>query len=98
MTLSENEKQFLVGRIRSFFPKSEYSIRLFGSFATNRARPGSDVDIAIIGRGPIPAGKWQMLEDDLSESEFPKAVDLIDYHRVSPEFKKIIDRDGINLD
>ena len=95
MKLSPEDLSFVVRSIRRYFPKEEFQLKLFGSYATGTARPASDIDIAVIGAGPIPAGAWQALEGELEESDFPKKVDIVDYHRVSGEFQRIIDRDGI---
>lgn len=94
MRLSQAEIQYLLRTIRKFFPKEQYELLLFGSYARGAARESSDIDIAIKGGDKIPAGRWQMLESEFEESSFPKKVDLVDYYRVSDDFRKIIDRDG----
>jgi predicted nucleotidyltransferase len=98
MNLKSDEVRFLVATIGKYFPSPEFQVLLFGSFAVGRARKNSDVDIAIKGVGPLSPVLWQNLETELEESSFSRAVDIVDYHRVSDDFKKIIDRDGIPME
>ena len=95
--LSSQERAFLKATIEKYFPSNQYAVLLFGSFSTGEARKNSDVDIAIKGSEVLPAAQWQNLESELEESDFSRKVDIIDYHRVSPDFQKIIDRDGKSL-
>ncbi|MCB9072512.1 MAG: nucleotidyltransferase domain-containing protein [Bdellovibrionaceae bacterium] len=72
-------------------------IFLFGSYAKGVANDKSDIDIAIKMRGPLPAGKWALLEEDFENSDLLPKVDLVDYYRVTDGFKKIIDEQSIPL-
>ena len=57
------EKRADLRRILSKHPQIEAAF-LFGSQATNRARPDSDVDIGIVTNEPDPAQLWQDLLTD----------------------------------
>lgn len=98
MTLSQQEIDFLTLNIRKFFPKNSHTLLLFGSYSTGTARSTSDIDIAIKGNGPIDAAKWQTLISFFEDSTFVKKVDLVDFHRVSDDFQKIILQNGKPLD
>jgi predicted nucleotidyltransferase len=98
VNLSKEDVTFLLHGLRQFFAAPDFKLILFGSYATGLARSNSDIDIAIQGTSPISPTDWQNAESYFEDSLFNKKVDLIDYHRVSPDFQKIIDRDGVRLD
>lgn len=50
---------------------------VFGSRATGRHRPLSDLDLLILG-APLPAGDRGALVDELLESDLPYRVDLVE--------------------
>ena len=65
-------------------------VGLFGSRATGRARPASDIDLVIYG------AKDPQLADTLftlfGESGLPMTVDVVDYDRIDePSFRQQID-------
>ena len=98
MKLTPSEIEFLVSCVRKYFPSTSFELLLFGSYASGRATKSSDVDLAIIGAGPLSPSDWQMLEDELAESDYRKKVDLVDFHRVSKDFQDLIRRTGTPLD
>jgi predicted nucleotidyltransferase len=98
MTLDSIDKKFIVETVRKFFSDPNDKIILFGSFAKGVARPSSDIDIAIKSQNPLPLAAWQELISSFEESSFLKSVDVVDYRRVSEDFQKIIDRDGVDLE
>ncbi len=95
MKLTAEETNFLKTKIQEYFPSDE--ILLFGSYAQGNARINSDVDICIKSKGPLKASQWQLLIDDFEESNFPKKIDIIDFHRVSEDFQKIITKTSVPL-
>ena len=74
-----------------------YTILLFGSFAKHSQKDGSDIDIAIKSRKPLSLTTAGWIELDIEESNIPQAVDVLDYHQLSPEFQQLIDREGLGL-
>ena len=69
-----------------------WEARAFGSRVTGRAKPWSDLDLAIAG--PAPLG-WQdvaLLLEVFQGSTLPFRVDALDWHDVSSAFQAIIDR------
>ena len=65
-------------------------IRVFGSRITGKAKPYSDIDLAIVGKQKIPKPILYNLKDDFEESNLPFRVDVLDWHAISEEFKKVI--------
>ena len=66
-----------------------YQFMIFGSRATGAARVYSDVDIAVIGDAPIDLGILARVNEDLEESSIPVNVDIVDFSRVSSDFRRI---------
>jgi type I restriction enzyme S subunit len=73
------------------------SVRVFGSRAKWSAKPHSDLDLAVKGKGPLPSPMLGDLTEALSESDLPFRVDVVDWHSVTPSFQAVIDRDGVAL-
>ena len=72
-------------------------VRAFGSRATWTSKEYSDLDLAIVGNGPL---KWRTLgklRDAFEESYLPFRVDVLDWHDISDNFRKIIEVDCITV-
>ena len=95
MLLSKPQKEFLVSIILKHVPDAQ--LKLFGSRANNTAKEFSDVDIAIITQDKLDLAKLTILKDEVAQSDFPYMVDLIDWHRVSDEFREHILKMSIEL-
>jgi type I restriction enzyme S subunit len=98
MKATRKDFEYISETIRKFFPKNEYKILIFGSYPRKSANEFSDIDIAIKGSNKLPLLQWQLMEEEFSESELPKKVDLVDYQRVAKSFQKIIDSEGVDFD
>ncbi len=81
----------------SLLSKHKIAVLLFGSYAKGNAKKDSDIDLAIKGSAPLDLSFWSQLEEEFRNSDIPQKIDLVDYHRVSPSFQRVIDRDGIRL-
>ncbi|MBU1245249.1 nucleotidyltransferase domain-containing protein [Myxococcota bacterium] len=66
-------------------------VRAFGSRVRGTARPFSDLDLAVVGDGPLPMDQLEALRDAFSASDLPILVDVLDEHAVSPAFRARID-------
>jgi type I restriction enzyme S subunit len=75
----------------------EYEVWAFGSRAKGRAKPYSDLDLAIISDTPLPLDISARLADDFSESDLPWRVDVVDWATTSTTFRKIIERNRVVL-
>ncbi len=75
----------------------EADVWVFGSRATGRSRRHSDLDLAIGSRVALPLGVLGALRDDLSESDLPMMVDVLDLNTISPEFRKIVEQEQVPL-
>lgn len=67
-------------------------VRAFGSRTDGTAREYSDLDLALVGDGKLDWGALEALKDALSASDLPIAIDVVDWHAISPEFRAVIER------
>ena len=69
------EEQSIVLRIlNEIVPDRE--VRAFGSRVTGKAKPFSDLDLAIMGDEPLSLETRARLEEAFSESDLPWKVDI----------------------
>ena len=81
--------------LRQHVPDRE--VLAFGSRATWTAKNYSDLDLAILGDEPLPLDVSSALAEAFNESDLPFKVDLVDWARIDKTFRKIIRRDGLNV-
>jgi len=65
-------------------------VRAFGSRVTGKAKPFSDLDLAIMGDEPLPLETRAQLEEAFSASDLPWKVDVLDWAQVDIDFQTII--------
>ncbi|WP_227019675.1 nucleotidyltransferase family protein [Sinanaerobacter chloroacetimidivorans] len=94
--LNENEVQ-IIQRTLAECPELEKAI-VFGSRAMGNYKTGSDIDLALFGKG-ISRKTILDLYDQLNEVlNLPYHFDIIDYHGITNEaLKKHIDDIGISI-
>jgi len=73
----------------------EISIALFGSMAGGTVHGSSDVDIAIIPRGKWNRSKLTLLKERIEELNVPYKVDIVDFSKVSDDFRFIALRSSV---
>ena len=87
-----NQKQIILEIINKYCPDTE--VLIFGSRLKGNFKPTSDLDLCIKGIKPIELSTWSRLEEELSKTDIPFKIDLVDWFRVSDEFKKIIETES----
>ena len=70
---------------------------VFGSRINHTAKSYSDLDLVIVGQNRIPQGVYYQLKDAMEESDLPFKVDILDWHRIRPSFRKIIQENYVVL-
>lgn len=70
---------------------------VFGSRLTDKIKPYSDLDLAIVGKNKIDRLVLIRLKEDFEASDLPFRVDLLDWHRISPEFRAVIEKNYLTL-
>jgi len=67
-------------------------VRAFGSRISDSNQPYSDLDLLIVTDQPIPLKTMAELKFDFEESDLPFRVDLVNWQRISNEFRKEIEK------
>ncbi|MFZ5822261.1 MAG: type VII toxin-antitoxin system MntA family adenylyltransferase antitoxin [Chloroflexota bacterium] len=70
-------------------------VYLFGSQATGKAHPYSDIDIAILPLQPLPPSLFFNLRDALEESDVVRTVDVVDLREVDEKFYQRVVDEGV---
>lgn len=73
------------------------TIYWFGSWPKGEARPGSDIDLALLAAGPIPLDKLSSIRDDLENIPTLYQIDVVDLDTVGPALKQEILTHGVPL-
>lgn len=68
----------------------DYEVRVFGSRYKWTAKEFSDLDLVLVGNEPMHWKKIAEIKGEFEESGLPFRVDVLDWHAISPEFKKVI--------
>jgi predicted nucleotidyltransferase len=92
--LTENQKKDISKVGRNYHLQF---IILYGSFATNRTRKDSDMDIAVKGYKELAFQETLNIFDSLSNLFPGKNLDVKSLHKVDPLFRFQVMRDGILL-
>lgn len=69
-------------------------VRVFGSRATGRAKPHSDLDLVVMGETPVDDRVRAELMADFDDSDLPFRVDLVDWNDAPPALRQVIAHDG----
>lgn len=72
-------------------------MRAFGLRVSGRARPHSDLDLAVSGVEPLDWRQSEAFKDAFAESDLPFLVDVVDWHRLSTEFRALIAETSVVL-
>ena len=73
----------------------ECEVRAFGSRATWTAKDYSDLDLAVVGEGPLDWRTLDGLKEAFEESDLPMRVDVLDWHTISDSFREVIEADYV---
>ena len=73
----------------------EHDVWAFGSRARGRAKPYSDLDLAVVGDRPLPLAVSAALAEEFSESDLPWKVDIVDWATTGEAFRRIIEESKV---
>jgi predicted nucleotidyltransferase len=68
----------------------ECEVRAFGSLVTGKAKPYSNLDIALLAPSRLPIGRLASPREAFAESELSIHVDVLDWHAISEALRGII--------
>ncbi len=93
----EDKWKVLIKKTVQKYLGADVRVFMFGSRATGKNRRWSDVDIGISGNQKIAGSKLVEIESDLSESDIPYLVEIVNFQSVSTEFAKVALSSKIDL-
>ncbi|MBI4351162.1 MAG: nucleotidyltransferase domain-containing protein [Elusimicrobia bacterium] len=64
--------------------------RAFGSRVVGTPKDYSDLDLALVGSAKLNPAILESLREAFEESDIPYRVDILDWHAISEEFRKVI--------
>lgn len=67
----------------------KYRIFFFGSRVSGGGTSRSDIDVGIEGDDPIPSTAWLEIQEDIENLPTLHKVEIVDFKRTSPIFKKV---------
>lgn len=91
--LTQEYKNWILKAITYHFPNAR--VVLFGSRARGTNAPGSDVDLAIDNRSPIPLGEMARTRVTLQNLPLALEMDIVDIHNIPQELRDIIEQEGV---
>ena len=86
--ITPEERAIVLRILNEIVPDRE--VRAFGSRVTGKAKPFSDLDLAIMGDEPLSLETRARLDEAFSESDLPWKVDILDWVQVDTDFRKKI--------
>lgn len=93
----EDQWKALIKQTVQKYLGNDARVFIFGSRATGTNRKWSDVDVGIVAQEKIPGSKKVEIEYELSESDIPYLVDVVDFQSVNPDFAKVALSSKIDL-
>lgn len=84
-------RQIVLNGLKHYHAK----IYLFGSQATGKFRPTSDIDVAVLPLETIPRIVFVSIREALEESNIVRHVDLIDLSETDERFQARVLQEGI---
>ncbi|MGD7070768.1 nucleotidyltransferase family protein [Acetobacter sp. AAB5] len=88
--ITPEERAIVLRILNEIVPDRE--VQAFGSRVTGKAKPFSDLDLAIMGDEPLSLETRAQLEEAFSESELPWKVDVLDWTLTEIIFRKSIQK------
>lgn len=95
MALTSEELSIVKDVLEKTIPNRE--VTAFGSRATGKSKPYSDLDLAVMGPRSLSLEESADLREAFSESDLPWRVDVVDFSGCAPWFQEIILRDGLPI-
>jgi len=93
--IKEEDLKYVLNTIHKYVPDCE--VRVFGSRFKGKAKPYSDLDIALVADKKVDWLLLEKIKDDFAESDLPFRVDLLDWYTISESFKEVIINKGYEV-
>ena len=95
LLISEQEYQIVQTVLRQCIPQR--TVWAFGSRAGGQPKPYSDLDLAVLGEVALSLSEHANLADAFSESDLPYKVDIVDWHLIGDDFRRIVQANHIEI-
>jgi len=89
IAVSPSEMEIILEIIEKHVPCCH--VLAFGSRFKGTHSDASDLDLAVVSEDKLDIFVIERMKDDFMESDIPYKIDILDYHKVSPAFREIID-------
>jgi predicted nucleotidyltransferase len=93
--LDETQLQLVKHILEVYLPNRR--VAAFGSRVLGTAKQFSDLDLVILGDEPIEPNILSELRHALAESDLTIQVDVLEWHRLSPSFRRVIGQTPIAI-
>lgn len=94
--LSQNDLAEVIRILRTYAPGCV--VMVFGSRVTGNNLPYSDLDLALNDpNGPLSDTQLLTIKSAFSDSNLPFLVDVLDWHTLSVQFRKVIEQNYVLL-
>lgn len=93
--IAEADWQQVQHILRTHLPDME--VWAFGSRARHKAKPYSDLDLALICKTPLSLQRLADITTAFEESDLTIRVDVVDWATCSPSFRDVIAEDKVVL-
>ena len=87
--LTQDHRLLVLRILAAHLPKGRVAW-VYGSRATGRARPLSDLDLAIDAGHRLTLDELAELAEAFTESDLPYKVDIVDWHGIDQRFRQLI--------
>jgi len=82
---------------KNLLPNQSMKVWIFGSRATGKNKPFSDIDLLLESTPAIHHSQAAQMADDLEESNLPFKVDLVPLEQLYPPYAPQIHREKVEL-
>ena len=88
--VAEHDLKTILNILNKHVPECE--VRAFGSRVSWTDKDSSDLDIVVVCNAKLERGRIEDIKESLEESPLPFTVDIMDWHKISAEFQKNIEK------
>ena len=83
--------------VRKYVPDGSYHILLFGSWATQQSLPTSDIDVGILGSGPLDDLVLARIREQIDGLPTLRKIEVVDLWSVEGRFREKAERNAERL-
>lgn len=84
----------IVRIVRQHLPEASYRILLFGSWATLESLPTSDIDVGILGPGPVDELVMARIREEVDRLPTLRKIEVVDLWSVEDRFRAHAERNA----